>query len=114
MNRESGRFVLLLAANTAFAAGSVVQFDLVILRRPEQPVANGTVRGVIFRPDGTTPVAGAYVALYTDGNLVGTRRSGADGVFDFGPVPAGQSSTSMRPPLRPSATWSPFGANAIE
>jgi hypothetical protein len=71
-------------------AGSVVQHDLVILRRPDQPVANGTVRGIIFRPDGTTTVAGAYVALYTDGNLVGTRRSGTDGTFDFGPVPAGR------------------------
>ncbi len=30
------------------------------------------------------------------------------------PVPAGQSSTSMTPRLRPSATRSPRGAKAIE
>ncbi len=70
-------------------AGSVVTHDLVILRRPDQPVASGDVRGVIYRPDGATPVAGAYVALYVDGNLVGVKHSGADGTFDFGPVPAG-------------------------
>ncbi|HEV7509643.1 MAG TPA: Ig-like domain-containing protein [Thermoanaerobaculia bacterium] len=83
-----GRFVVKSIAVPE--AGSVVQFDLVILRRPDQPVANGTVRGTIFRPDGTTPVAEAYVALYTDGNLVGTKRSSTDGTFDFGPVPAGR------------------------
>ena len=70
-------------------AGSVVSHDLVILRRPDQPVATGNVRGVIYRPDGTTPVSGAYVALYVDGNLVGVKNSAADGTFDFGPVPVG-------------------------
>ncbi|HEX4495559.1 MAG TPA: carboxypeptidase regulatory-like domain-containing protein, partial [Thermoanaerobaculia bacterium] len=70
-------------------AGSVVNHDLVILRRPDQPVATGDVRGVIYRPDGTTPVSGAYVALYVDGNLVGVKNSAADGTFDFGPVPVG-------------------------
>ena len=71
-------------------AGSVVTHDLVILRRPDQPVATGDVRGVIYRPDGTTPVSGAYVALYVDGNLVGVKHSAADGTFDFGLVPAGR------------------------
>jgi protocatechuate 3,4-dioxygenase beta subunit len=72
------------------AAGSVVQKDLVIVRQPDQPVAHGDVRGVIYRPDGETPVAGAYVALYVDGNLMGVKHSGADGIFDFGTVPTGR------------------------
>ncbi|HEY3566741.1 MAG TPA: carboxypeptidase regulatory-like domain-containing protein [Thermoanaerobaculia bacterium] len=71
-------------------AGSVVTHDLVILRQPDQPVATGGVRGVIYRPDGTTPVSGAYVALYVDGNLVGVKHSAGDGTFDFGLVPAGR------------------------
>ena len=97
-----GRFVVKTEAVPE--AGSLVQFDLVILRRPDQPVANGNVRGTIFRPDGTTPVAGAYVALYTDGNLVGTKRSNADGTFDFGPVPVPTAAgTAVTIPLE--AKW---------
>ncbi len=72
------------------SAGGVVEHDLVIVRHPDQPVATGDVRGVIYRPDGTTPVTGAYVALYVDGNLVGVKHSDADGRFDFGPVPVGR------------------------
>ncbi|HEX6904370.1 MAG TPA: carboxypeptidase regulatory-like domain-containing protein [Thermoanaerobaculia bacterium] len=71
------------------AAGAVAEHNLVILRQPETPPTNGEIRGKILRPDGETPVAGAYVALYVDGKLVGTRRSNADGTYDFGLVPAG-------------------------
>jgi hypothetical protein len=71
-------------------AGSVVEHDLVILRQPEAPVATGEVRGTVFRPNGTTPVVDAYVALYVDGNLAGVLRSGSDGTFDFGKVPSGR------------------------
>ena len=71
------------------AAGAVVEKNLVILRVPEQPVGTGEVRGTVTRPDGTTPVSNAHVALYVDGNLVGVQRTGSAGGFDFGQVPAG-------------------------
>ncbi len=73
------------------AAGAVAEHNLVILRQPETPPTNGEIRGKILRPDGTTPVAGAYVALYVNGSLIGTRRSNADGTYDFGQAPAGHA-----------------------
>ncbi|HEY9422946.1 MAG TPA: carboxypeptidase regulatory-like domain-containing protein, partial [Thermoanaerobaculia bacterium] len=82
-----GRFVL--QTIEVPAAGAVAEHNLVILRQPAKPPTNGEIRGKILRPNGTTPVAGAHVALYVNGNLIGTRRSGADGAYDFGQVPAG-------------------------
>ncbi len=70
------------------SAGSVTERNLTIIRRsPEE--ATGDVRGTVFATDGTTPIFDAYVALYVDGELSGVERSGADGIFDFGTVPAG-------------------------
>ncbi len=87
-NDGQGRFVVKTVEVPA--AGSVVDHNLVILRLPSAPPTNGEVRGRILRPDGETPVSSAYVALYVNGNLVGTRRSNSDGTFDFGLVPAGR------------------------
>ncbi len=71
------------------SAGSVVERDLVIVRlSPEQ---TGEVRGTVYDPDGVTPVAEAWVALSSGGHLLGVRRSGIEGGFDFGTVPAGQA-----------------------
>lgn len=70
-------------------AGAVVERDLVIVRRPAEELTTGQVRGTITESDGTTPAFDAYLALYVDGELVGVERSGEDGRFDFGTVPAG-------------------------
>ncbi|MCB1037702.1 MAG: hypothetical protein KDD47_27970, partial [Acidobacteria bacterium] len=71
-------------------AGAVVQRDLIILRRtPDE--ATGDIRGLVVETDGTTPVFDAYVALYVDESLIGVERSGFDGTFDFGTVPAGRA-----------------------
>ena len=84
-----GKFVITtLAVPTS---GSVVDYDLIILRVPPNPVQTGQVRGQVVRPDGTTPVVLAWVSLYVDGNLIGVQRSDAAGNFDFGTVPAGQA-----------------------
>jgi len=69
------------------SAGAVVEQDVVIVRRPELP--RGELRGQVLAPDGTTPVYDAYLALYSGGLLVGVERSGIDGSYDFGEVPAG-------------------------
>jgi hypothetical protein len=70
------------------SAGAIVQRDLVIIRRPStRPV--GDVRGIVHETDNVTPVFNAYLALYINGELVGVERSGYDGRFDFGTVPAG-------------------------
>ncbi len=70
------------------SSGSVTERNLTIIRRsPEE--ATGDVRGTVFATDGTTPIYDAYVALYVNGELAGVERSGADGTFDFGTVPAG-------------------------
>lgn len=71
------------------AAGEVAERDLVIVRRP--PEQTGELRGTVYAPDGVTPVADAWVALYSGGELVGVRRSGIEGGFDFGTVPAGEA-----------------------
>jgi hypothetical protein len=69
-------------------AGAVVERDLTIIRRPAaRPV--GDVRGSVVETDNVTPVFNAYLALYVNGELVGVERSGYDGRFDFGTVPAG-------------------------
>ncbi|MBZ0090406.1 MAG: carboxypeptidase regulatory-like domain-containing protein, partial [Thermoanaerobaculia bacterium] len=68
-------------------AGAVVERDVVIVRRPDLP--RGELRGRVFAPDGVTAVFNAYLALYTEGLLVGVERSGLDGSYDFGEVPAG-------------------------
>jgi hypothetical protein len=70
-------------------AGSVVERDLVIFRRPAER-ATGDVEGVVYETDGVTPVFNAYIALYVDGELAGVERSDGDGRFDFGTVPAGR------------------------
>jgi hypothetical protein len=84
-----GHFVITTLAVPS--AGSVVAYDLIVLRVPSKPVPTGQVSGQVVRADGTTPVALAYVALYVAGNLVGVQRSDASGNFDFGIVPAGQA-----------------------
>lgn len=71
-------------------AGSVVERNLVILRRPPSR-AVGSVRGKAVRGDGVTPVERAYLALYVDGELMGVERSAANGRFDFGTVVAGRA-----------------------
>lgn len=71
------------------AAGTVVERDLVIVRRPAEQT--GELRGTVYDPDGVTPIADAWVALYSGGSLLGVRRSGLAGGFDFGTVPAGQA-----------------------
>ncbi|MEE8523957.1 MAG: carboxypeptidase-like regulatory domain-containing protein [Thermoanaerobaculia bacterium] len=70
-------------------AGSVVERALVILRLDSSPPPTGEVRGTVYELDGTTPAYNAYVALYVDGQLIASERSGVDGTFDFGVVPAG-------------------------
>ncbi|RMH17713.1 MAG: hypothetical protein D6696_14985, partial [Acidobacteria bacterium] len=69
-------------------AGSAVEQDLVILLDRSE-MESATVRGTVVESDGTTPVAGAFLALYVDQRLVDNLRSAADGSFDFGTVPAG-------------------------
>ncbi len=71
------------------AAGAVVERDLTIVRRPADEL--GEVSGRVFEPDGATPVAGAWVALYHGGTLVRALASDGDGRFALGPVLAGQA-----------------------
>ncbi|MEM7480682.1 MAG: carboxypeptidase regulatory-like domain-containing protein [Acidobacteriota bacterium] len=71
-------------------AGSVVERDLVIIRRSPDD-STGDVQGTVFEADGITPVFDAYVALYVDGELAGVENSDLDGSFDFGTVPAGRA-----------------------
>jgi hypothetical protein len=81
----AGGFV---AASVEIAgAGDVVERDLVLVRLPD--AETGELRGRVFAADGATPVFDAWVALYVSGRLVDFRRSGPDGDFDFGTVPAG-------------------------
>ncbi|HYL06534.1 MAG TPA: carboxypeptidase regulatory-like domain-containing protein, partial [Thermoanaerobaculia bacterium] len=86
---SQGRFVVTTLAVPS--SGSVVDYDLIILRIPPKPVVTGQVSGLVVRPDGTTPVVLAYVALYVDGNLISVERTDTAGTFDFGIVPAGQA-----------------------
>lgn len=68
-------------------AGDVVERDLVLTRLPD--AETGELRGRVFDAEGVEPVFDAWVALYVSGSLVDFRRSGPDGGFDFGTVPAG-------------------------
>lgn len=68
-------------------AGDVVEQDLVLVRLPD--AATGELRGRVFDADGVEPVFDAWVALYVSGRLIDVRRSGPDGGYDFGVVPAG-------------------------
>ncbi|MEO1368365.1 MAG: carboxypeptidase regulatory-like domain-containing protein, partial [Acidobacteriota bacterium] len=69
------------------SAGALVEQDVTILRRPTTPP--GAVRGVVTMATDDSPVEGAYLALYIDGVFTRSVRSGAEGRFDFGAVPAG-------------------------
>ncbi|MEM6795751.1 MAG: carboxypeptidase-like regulatory domain-containing protein, partial [Acidobacteriota bacterium] len=68
-------------------AGSEVERDLVMLRRPD--AATARVSGLATDFATGEPEAGAYIALYVDGARVNVARSASDGTFDFGVVPAG-------------------------
>jgi len=69
------------------SAGASVTRDFTLLRLAPPPTAE--LSGTVVAADLATPVADAFVALYVDGQLVGVRRSAADGTFAFGTVPAG-------------------------
>ncbi|MEO1084578.1 MAG: carboxypeptidase-like regulatory domain-containing protein, partial [Acidobacteriota bacterium] len=81
------------AGNFAYAtfempfAGAQVEQNVTILRRPTTPP--GAVRGVVKMAVDDEPVEGAYLALYIDSVFTRSVRSGVDGRFDFGTVPAG-------------------------
>lgn len=82
---EQGGFV---AVSVEIAgAGDVVERDLVLAHLPD--AETGELRGRVFDSGGTEPVFDAWVALYVSGQLVDVRRSGPEGEFDFGTVPAG-------------------------
>ena len=68
-------------------AGSVVERDLTIFRRPAQD--QGELRGVVYEADGATPANRAWLALYSNRRLVSVLLSNELGQFDFGSVPAG-------------------------
>ncbi|MCG8457005.1 MAG: carboxypeptidase-like regulatory domain-containing protein, partial [Holophagales bacterium] len=70
-------------------AGAVVQQNATLVRHAVAPP--GSVRGVVKVVDGT-PVFDAWVALYVEDQLTGVTRTGVDGRFDFGKVPAGIAS----------------------
>ncbi|MBZ0114334.1 MAG: Ig-like domain-containing protein, partial [Thermoanaerobaculia bacterium] len=69
-------------------AGAVVDRDLTIVRTTEV-IETADVRGTVVDATTQLPVFDAYVALYVDGQLMGVQRSGIEGGFDFGTVPAG-------------------------
>ncbi|MEM9557619.1 MAG: carboxypeptidase regulatory-like domain-containing protein [Acidobacteriota bacterium] len=72
-------------------AGSEVTQDLVIIRRPGADTGTGSVHGVVTDFSTGEPAVDSYIALYVDDVLLGVRRGGIDGSYDFGWVPAGQA-----------------------
>ena len=79
--------------NTAFAANQiarpdeVVHQDLTIFRQPFPGI--GTVRGIVRRSDNGKPVAGASIAIYSQGYPIDSVAADANGRFEFRKVPAG-------------------------
>ena len=82
-----GEGTFTFATEELATAGATTVRDFTLSRLAPPPTAE--LNGTVVEADLTTPIAEAYVALYVDGQLVAVRRSGDDGAFAFGTVPAG-------------------------
>ncbi|MCH9646794.1 MAG: carboxypeptidase regulatory-like domain-containing protein [Deltaproteobacteria bacterium] len=67
-------------------AGAVVERNLTILRRPDEPV--GGLRGQVLDASGTEPVFRAFITVFGEGGIfLGQRFTDEDGRFSFDVLP---------------------------